>query len=86
MEHEITLTITEAAKELLAEEGYDPDFGARPLRRVIQSKIEDALSEGILAEEYTFGDVVEADAKDDKIIFRVIESAPESLSALPEMA
>jgi ATP-dependent Clp protease ATP-binding subunit ClpC len=84
-EHEISLTVTPAAKELLAEEGYDPDFGARPLRRVIQSKIEDALSEGILAEEYTFGDVIQADSKGDKIVFKVIESAQESLPALPEM-
>jgi len=85
-EHEITLTITDAAKEVLAEEGYDPDFGARPLRRVIQHRIEDALSEGILAGKYSFGDTIQADAEDDKIIFKVIDSAKETAAPVPEVA
>jgi ATP-dependent Clp protease ATP-binding subunit ClpC len=85
-EHEIKLLITDAAKEVLAEEGYDPDFGARPLRRVIQHRIEDALSEGILAGQYAFGDTIQADAEDGKIIFRVIEKSQEAVPPMPEIA
>lgn len=84
-EHEITLTITDAAKEVLAEEGYDPDFGARPLRRVIQHRIEDALSEGILAGIYNLGDKIQADAKDGEIVFNIIESAQEAVPPMPEV-
>jgi ATP-dependent Clp protease ATP-binding subunit ClpC len=73
-EQELTLQVTEAVKRLIAEEGYDPEFGARPLRRVIQAKVEDALSEGILAGDFALGDTVEADAEDGKIVFKVVQS------------
>ncbi len=85
-EHEIHLFMTDEAKYLLAEEGYDPEFGARPLRRVIQRRIEDTLSEGILANEFNFGDTIQADAKDDEIVFKVIQSAEETVPAVPELA
>ena len=48
-EKNITMEITHEAKEMLAEKGYDPNFGARPLRRVIQDEIEDQLSEMLLS-------------------------------------
>jgi ATP-dependent Clp protease ATP-binding subunit ClpC len=84
-EHGIRLTITDRAKEALAEEGYDPDFGARPLRRVIQHRIEDALSEGILGENYSHGDLVEVDVDEaGKIIFRTVESQEEPEAPMPE--
>jgi ATP-dependent Clp protease ATP-binding subunit ClpC len=85
-EHDLTLELTEAAKELLAEKGYDPDFGARPLRRVIQKMVEDALSEGILAGQFNFGDTVQADAEDGEIVLKLISSAPENLPAMPAVA
>jgi ATP-dependent Clp protease ATP-binding subunit ClpC len=85
-EHEIVLTITDAAKEVLAEKGYDPDFGARPLRRVIQHLIEDALSEGILEGRFAQGDTVEADAENGEIVLKRISSAPENLPAMPAVA
>ncbi len=47
-EHNITIEATEAAKDYLATRGYDPDYGARPLRRVIQNEVEDALSDALL--------------------------------------
>jgi len=84
-EQELTLHVTEAVKLLIAKEGYDPDFGARPLRREIQSKIEDALSEGILAGDFSLGDTIEADVEDDEIVFKIIESAAEKLDALPDL-
>ncbi len=58
--------VTEAAKLLLAEEGYDPTYGARPLRRVIQRRIENELSEKILSEDFTQGDKIVADINQEK--------------------
>jgi len=57
----ITLSVTDAAKELIAREGYDPVFGARPLKRAIQRKILDTLSLEILAGKIKEGDKLEAD-------------------------
>jgi len=69
-EHEITLEAGDEAKRLLAEEGYDAHFGARPLRRVIQNKIEDPLSEAILAGEFKAGDTVVLEIEDGEIRLR----------------
>jgi ATP-dependent Clp protease ATP-binding subunit ClpC len=66
-EHEMTLEVTDEAKELLASQGYDPHFGARPLRRVIQTVIEDPLSEAILAGRYKPGGTVLLEAEGDEI-------------------
>jgi ATP-dependent Clp protease ATP-binding subunit ClpC len=66
-EHRITLDLTPEARDLLAELGYDPDMGARPLRRVIQGKIEDTLSDGMLAGEFRDGDVVRVEVQDKDI-------------------
>jgi ATP-dependent Clp protease ATP-binding subunit ClpC len=65
-EHDIKLKPTEAALDLLAEQGYDPEMGARPLRRVIQMKVEDPLSDSLLSGQCCEGtnmlvDVVEGD-------------------------
>ncbi|MDR0877306.1 MAG: ATP-dependent chaperone ClpB [Treponema sp.] len=60
-ERKITLKLTSAAKELLAERGYDPQFGARPLKRTIQSDLENPLAKAIIAGKIKEGDVVTAD-------------------------
>jgi ATP-dependent Clp protease ATP-binding subunit ClpC len=73
IEHSLSLAVSDEAKQLLATEGYDPDFGARPLRRVIQNKIEDALSEGLLAGNFGPGDTVQVVVEDDKITFKRAE-------------
>ncbi len=52
-EHNITLEVTDEAKQYLAEKGYDPDYGARPLRRAIQSEVEDVLSDGLLSGQFS---------------------------------
>jgi ATP-dependent Clp protease ATP-binding subunit ClpB len=54
----LTLKISDGAKKLLAEEGYDPVYGARPLKRVIQQRLENPLAQRILSGEYVEGDVV----------------------------
>lgn len=59
-EHDIRLELTPEAILFLAEEGYDPEFGARPLRRVVMNHVEDKLSEGVLAGEFRPGDTVTA--------------------------
>ncbi len=64
-DNEIKIVATKAALDLLAEEGYDPDMGARPLRRVIQYKVEDPLSDALLAHEFSFGDTVMIDVNED---------------------
>jgi len=58
IEHAISLDVTEEARVWLAKEGYDPEYGARPLRRVIQNEVEDTLSDGILSGEFNLGSVV----------------------------
>ena len=67
----IALTVSDAAKALLAKEGYDPVFGARPLKRIIQRKLLDALSMQVLAGQFKEGDKVKVDAdrKTDALAF-----------------
>jgi ATP-dependent Clp protease ATP-binding subunit ClpC len=67
LEHGWVLQVTDAAREWLAENGYDPKFGARPLRRLIQEKVEDQLSEEHLKGRFSAGDVVEVGVEDDEI-------------------
>ncbi|WP_419944693.1 ATP-dependent Clp protease ATP-binding subunit [Candidatus Poriferisodalis sp.] len=67
------LELTDAAKEWLARTGYDPQLGARPLRRALQHHVEDALSERILYKEFHAGEIIVVDVEDDEIVFRTIE-------------
>lgn len=74
LEHAITLETTDAALSWLAENGYDPEFGARPLRRLIQNEIEDPLSDGILSGDFSLASVVRADVDDeDNIVLLNVE-------------
>ena len=66
----ITLTLTEAARKTLADRGYDPAFGARPLKRLIQKEIENPLARRILAGEFGEGDAMEVDAHEGALTFR----------------
>jgi len=69
-ERGITLTVTPEAEERLSQDGFDPVYGARPLRRAIQHQVEDSLSEELLAGHIRLGDSVIADVDGDKLIFR----------------
>ncbi|MEX0682537.1 MAG: ATP-dependent Clp protease ATP-binding subunit [Dehalococcoidia bacterium] len=64
----LTMEISEAALDWVGEKGYDPVFGARPLRRVIQNEIEDRLSEALLQERFNDGDTVKIDVQNDEIV------------------
>ena len=73
------LELTQEAKYLLADKGYDPQLGARPLRRAIQRQVEDPVSEKLLLKEVRAGEIVVVDAEDDPesgervIVFRTVE-------------
>jgi ATP-dependent Clp protease ATP-binding subunit ClpC len=70
---DVDIELTDGAKDLLAEKGYDPALGARPLRRTIQRLVEDPLSEKLLWKEFKAGQTIIVDARDSEIAF---ESAP----------
>ncbi len=68
-EKEMSLSISKKAKDFLVDKGFDPKFGARPLRRTIEDFIEDPLSEDVLKGKISFGSAIKGDLKEDKIIF-----------------
>ena len=73
LERDVTVEFTQAAKDLIAEKGYDPDYGARPLRRAIQRFIENPLAEEMLRGTYQAGDQIIVDAADGEFVFRKAE-------------
>ncbi|MCC6168396.1 MAG: ATP-dependent Clp protease ATP-binding subunit [Caldilineaceae bacterium] len=88
-EQEIKLQLTEAARLAIAEVGYDPEYGARPLRRVIQNRIQDPLSEALLANRYGPGDTIQVDYRETELedgttgkdfVIDVIDHAPIKIS------
>ena len=82
-DRKISLELTDGAKELLFTEGYDPNFGARPLKRAIQKLVQDPLALKILDGEVLHGDhvIVDADKKAGKMAFKVSERVGEKLAA-----
>ena len=75
-DRQITLEITEAAREYLGEKGFDPVLGARPLRRVIQNEVEDTLSDELLNGRLNDGDIAVVDCEDEKIVIRARTPIP----------
>ena len=67
------LQVTDEVRDYLAENGYDPKFGARPLRRLIQDEVENILSEEFLKDTYSPGDVIELDLVKKKIIISQLD-------------
>ena len=68
-ERELTVEVTDEVKDYLAKDGYSEAYGARPLRRLIQRKIEDSLAEEILSGKYSAGDTIKMVLNDGKIAF-----------------
>ena len=68
-EHDLSLELTHAAKNLLVEEGFDPVYGARPLKRAIQRNLENPLAQKLLAGHYLPGQIILTDVEDAKLIF-----------------
>ena len=75
-DRKVRLVVTDAAVALIAKEGFDPDFGARPLRRLIERKVENPLARKILAGAYQAGDLVTVDVVDGQFKFTQTASAP----------
>jgi ATP-dependent Clp protease ATP-binding subunit ClpB len=69
-DRKLSLVLTEAARDWLANAGYDPAFGARPLKRLIQRELQDKLAMQLLAGEVREGDTIEADAGPDGLVLR----------------
>ncbi len=69
-DHDISLVATPLALEKLAELGYDPEMGARPLKRVIQQKVEDVLSDALLSSNFSDGDAIIVDYREDEVVLR----------------
>src|SRR5690606_13244912 len=78
-EHSLTVVVTEAGKDWLAKEGYDPEFGARPLRRLVQTQVEDRLSDAVLSGRFKPGDIVVIDAEEGNLVLR--EQGPAELNS-----
>jgi ATP-dependent Clp protease ATP-binding subunit ClpC len=81
---DLDLELTDALKKWLAEKGYDPQLGARPLRRTIQRELEDKLSEQMLQGEFSSGQLIVADhdEENDDVAFRAVDS-PEAPDVPP---
>jgi len=71
----IQLNISDAAKKLLGDEGYDPTYGARPLKRVIQQRLENPLAQRLLRGEFGDGDTIAVDVGGNDLTFRKLETA-----------
>jgi ATP-dependent Clp protease ATP-binding subunit ClpB len=74
-ERHITLELTDTAKEALAEAGWDPAYGARPLKRAIQRLVENPLALRLLEGEFVDGDSIRVDAHGEEIVFDRVEAA-----------
>lgn len=70
LEQGLSLQLTDAGREALVDKGFDPDYGARPLRRVIQNVVEDKLSDEVLSGHFQPGDVILVDAEDGELALR----------------
>jgi ATP-dependent Clp protease ATP-binding subunit ClpC len=76
-ENGLDLELTDAGRDWLAEEGYNEEYGARPLRRLIQEEVETPLSDALLTGEFTSGDLVIVDADESGLVIRQAEEEPE---------
>ncbi len=68
-ERKLSLELTDAAKEMLAEAGWDPTYGARPLKRALQRLVENPLAQRLLEGEFDEGDTIRVDAMDGELVF-----------------
>lgn len=84
-DHQIQLRATDEARKRLADLGFDPEMGARPLRRVIQNKVEDRLSDALLAGEFKTGDHIRIEVEGDDVVLRLDDPQPEG-EASPAVA
>ena len=72
----VRLELTEPAREFVAREGYDPVYGARPLKRFLQHELESRIARALIAGQVTEGSVVKVDAKDGQLAVEITTPAP----------
>jgi ATP-dependent Clp protease ATP-binding subunit ClpC len=75
---EITITLDDGAKDFLIEKGYDPQYGARPMRRAVERHLEDPMAEEILRGNLKSGDTAQVSAENGKLVFRTPAAAEEA--------
>ncbi|MBV9173426.1 MAG: AAA family ATPase [Chloroflexi bacterium] len=86
-ERQLTLELSEAARAWLVDNGYDEAYGARPLRRLIQREVENALARRVLSNEFAAGDQIKVDVAKDRLIFEQLAAAePQAAAAVTEPA
>ena len=78
---DISIQLEQSAKDLLIEKGYDPTYGARPMRRAVERYLEDPMAEEILRGTLKAGDCAKVIEKDGKLVFEAIESTAQSAPA-----
>jgi len=78
-ERDITLEVTDAAKAYLAQQGYDPAYGARPLKRLIQKEIQDKVALALLKGDFHDGDTIRVDERNLSLVFEKVGSAAEKV-------
>jgi ATP-dependent Clp protease ATP-binding subunit ClpC len=83
---EISIVLDETAKALLAEKGYEPDYGARPMRRAVERYLEDPMAEELLRGNIKAGDTVNVSAVDGKMVFHVPEKPLEDVSPVETLS
>jgi ATP-dependent Clp protease ATP-binding subunit ClpA len=80
-EREMGLTFTEAARDALAAEGYDPHYGARPLRRTLQRRVQNPLAMKLLKGEFRGGQTIEVDVAGQEFTFKAVSREPVAAQA-----
>lgn len=84
-ERQVTLLLSPEVRRWLSEQGYDPQLGARPLRRAIQRHLEDPLAERLLLGDLAHGGVISVEVSDEQLTFEVLDGAPAELPAGPDL-
>jgi ATP-dependent Clp protease ATP-binding subunit ClpA len=84
-ERKLTLELTDAARGWLVRNGYDEAYGARPLRRLIQKEVENALARRVLASEFREGDAIRVDIVDDRLSFERLTPAASEVPSIAEV-
>jgi ATP-dependent Clp protease ATP-binding subunit ClpC len=84
-ERKLTLELTDAARGWLVKNGYDEAYGARPLRRLIQKEVENALARRVLANEFVEGDAIRVDIVDDRLSFERLAPAASEVPSVAEV-
>jgi len=85
-ERGLSIELTDAARAWLVKNGYDEAYGARPLRRLIQKEVENALARRVLGSEFAEGDRISIDVVDDRLEFQRLTPATSEMATVAEVS